>query len=186
MIQYDLVVIGSGVGLSVLGQALNLGWNCALIEDAKMGGTCLTRGCIPSKVLVYPADIIREVEHAKAVGLTFKLEKIDWDLISQRMWSQINENQEIEHSLSQATNLTIYNGTGEFTDKFQIRVKMNKDGHYSEEFKGIRFVIASGARSIIPPIKGIQEVDYITSETFFGEKFPKNPWKSLIDRKSVV
>ncbi|MBD3350618.1 MAG: dihydrolipoamide dehydrogenase, partial [Candidatus Lokiarchaeota archaeon] len=91
MKEYDLIVVGSGVGLTVLGQGLNRGWKCALIEDAKMGGTCLTRGCIPSKVLVHPADLIREAEHAKKIGLDINIENIDWKTISDRVWHQINE-----------------------------------------------------------------------------------------------
>jgi dihydrolipoamide dehydrogenase len=47
-------------------------------------------------------------------------------------------------------------------------------------FKAERFVITSGARTIIPPIEGLEEVGYVTSKTFFGDKFPKQPWKSLI------
>ena len=110
MLEYDLVVVGSGVGLTLISQGLQMGLKCALIEDAKMGGTCLTRGCIPSKVLVYPADIVREAEHAKKLGLDIKIEKINWELISKRMWSQIDESKSIEHGLSQAQNLTIYQG----------------------------------------------------------------------------
>ena len=85
MESYDLVVIGSGAGLNILNTGLNIGLKCALVEDTKLGGTCLTRGCIPSKVLVHPADLIREAQHAKKVGLDFTLNKIDWELISKRM-----------------------------------------------------------------------------------------------------
>ena len=76
---YDIVVIGSGVGLSVLNVGIQMGMKCALVEDTKMGGTCLTRGCIPSKVLVHPADLIRESQHAIKVGIKFNIENIDWD-----------------------------------------------------------------------------------------------------------
>ncbi|MHA2400464.1 MAG: FAD-dependent oxidoreductase [Promethearchaeota archaeon] len=60
---YDFVVIGSGAGLSILNVGLQAGLKCALVEESKLGGTCLTRGCIPSKVLVHPADLIREAQH---------------------------------------------------------------------------------------------------------------------------
>ena len=102
---YDLVVIGSGAGLSVLNVGLQVGMKCALVEDTKLGGTCLTRGCIPSKVLVHPADLIREAQHARKVGVHFNIEKIDWDLISKRMWSQINESKQIEEGLSHVEKL---------------------------------------------------------------------------------
>jgi mycothione reductase len=60
-----------------------------------------------------------------------------------------------------------------------MKVHLNS-GTWSEEFKGKRFVIASGARSFIPPIPGLADTGYITTETFFGDKFPKKPWSSLI------
>ena len=118
MKEYDLVIVGSGVGLSVLNQGLNMGWKVAMVEDAKFGGTYLTRGCIPSKVLVHPADLIREAEHAKKVGLNFKLEKFDWKTISKRMWEQIDESKGIERGLSGVHNLDVYKGIGEFTGEY--------------------------------------------------------------------
>lgn len=176
---YDLVVIGSGAGLNIANFGLNNGLKCALIEEDKMGGTCLTKGCIPSKILVYPADLIREAQHAKKIGLSFNLEKYDWDLISKRMWHQIGESKKMESGLSNIPNLVLYQGTGEFTGEYEMKVT-SKDGKEIGHFKGKKFVIASGARSLIPPIQNLEEVGYITSESFFGEKFPKKPWKSLI------
>lgn len=180
MKEFDLVVIGSGVGLTVLNEGLEQGLKCALVEDGKMGGTCLTRGCIPSKVLIYPADVIRMAEHAKKIGVFLKLEKVDWNLIGQRMWSQINESKDIDKGLSGVPTLTVYKGVGEFTGEYAMRVKLNESGKFSEEFKGKKWVIASGARSLIPPVQGIEDTGYITNETFFGEKFPKKPYDSLI------
>ena len=177
---YDLVVIGSGAGLSVLNVGLQVGMKCALVEDTKLGGTCLTRGCIPSKVLVHPADLIREAQHARKVGIHFNIEKIDWDLISKRMWSQINESEQIEEGLSHVENLKMYRGIGEFIGDYEMEVK-SRDGKESiGRFKGEKFVISSGARSIIPPIEDLEEVGYVTSKSFFGDKFPEQPWKSLI------
>jgi mycothione reductase len=183
MKMYDLVIIGSGVGLTFINPALQMGWKTALVEDTKLGGTCLTRGCIPSKVLIYPADLIRETEHAKSVGLDFKLQKYDWKLIGDRMWSQINESEEIEHGIKQAKSagLDFYKGKAEFTDKYTLHVRLNDTGDFTEEFKAKRIIIAAGCRTAIPPIKGIENVKYVTNETFFGPDFPKEkPWKSMI------
>ncbi len=180
---YDLVIIGSGVGLTFINPALQLGWKTALIEDTKLGGTCLTRGCIPSKVLIYPADLIKTAEHAKSVGLNFKLESFDWNLIGKRMWSQINESEEIEHGIMQAKDmgLDFYKGKAEFTDKYTLHVQLNDTGAFTEEFKAKRIIIAAGCRTAVPPIKGIDKVKYVTNETFFGPDFPKEkPWKSMI------
>ena len=177
---YDIVVIGSGVGLSVLNVGIQRGMKCALVENTKMGGTCLTRGCIPSKVLVHPADLIRESQHAKKVGIKFNVENIDWDLITERMWSQIDESKMMDEGLSTVPNLKVYKGVGEFIGEYEMIVRDTKNGKEIGHFKGERFVIASGARSFIPPIQGIEDIDYVTNKNFFGDKFPKNPWKSLI------
>jgi len=177
---YDLVVIGSGAGLNVLNVGLQMGMKCALVEDTKLGATCLTRGCIPSKVLVHPADLIREAQHASKVGIHFNVQRIDWDLISKRMWSQIDESKQIEEGLLHVPNLTLYKGIGEFTGEYEMRVNSIDGKEILGTIKGERFVIASGARSFIPPIEGLEDVGYITNESFFGEKFPSQPWKSLI------
>ena len=146
-----------------------------------MGGTCLTRGCIPSKVLVHPADLIRESQHAKKVGIKFNIENIDWDLIAERMWSQIDENKMIDKGLINSAESDSYiKGVGEFVGEYEMKVKDNKNGKELGHFKAERFIIASGARSFIPPIQGIKDMDYITNENFFGDRFPKKPWKSLI------
>ena len=179
MKNFDLIVIGSGAGLSLVSQAIARQKKVALIESGKAGGTCLTRGCIPSKVLVYPADIIREAQFAYKVGVNFKVNKIDWALISKRMWNQIDESKGMEESLNQNPMISYYQGVGEFIDDYEMKVRL-ADGSFTENFKGEKIVISSGARSAIPPIKGIEDVGYITNETFFGEKFPKKPWKSLI------
>jgi dihydrolipoamide dehydrogenase len=177
---YDLVVIGSGVGLNVLNTGLQIGMKCALVEYTKMGGTCLTRGCIPSKVLVHPADLIREAQHAKKVGIEFNIENIDWEFISKRMWSQIDESKSIDEGLSTVPNLDVYKGVGEFVGEYEMKVVDTRKNKELGNFKGKRFVLASGARSFIPPIQGIEDIDYITNENFFGESFPKKPWRSLI------
>jgi mycothione reductase len=180
MESYELVVIGSGAGLNLLDIGLRRGIECALVENTKLGATCLTRGCIPSKVLVFPADLIREAQHANKVGVHFNIEKVEWDLIAKRMWSQIDESKEIEKGLSQVPNLTLYKGNGEFSREYEMQVKSIDGKRNLGNFKGEKFVIASGARSLIPPIEGLEETGYITNENFFGEKFPKQPWKSLI------
>jgi len=159
--------------------ALANGLNCAIIEKSKFGGTCLTKGCIPSKMLVYPADLIRESEKADRVGVSFKKPFVDWEKVSKRMWQQINYSEKMETNLKQLKNLQVFNGTAEFTGEKTLRVKQN-DGSYSHEIKGKTIIVAPGSRSFVPPIKNIEQTGYVTSETFFGEKFPKKLWDSVI------
>ncbi len=179
MKKFDIIVIGSGAGLMVTEAAIMKGMKCAIIEKSKFGGTCLTKGCIPSKMLVYPADLIRESEKSERVGVCFNKPRIDWDKISKRLWNQIDHNIHMEEGLKKVENLDVYNGTAEFTGKDTLRIKL-ADGSYSEEIQSELIVIAVGARSFIPPIKDLEQTGYVTSETFFGEKYPKKPWKSLV------
>lgn len=178
MKKFDLAVVGSGAGLVVLEAAMEAGVRCAIVEQAKFGGTCLNKGCIPTKMLAYPADLLREIEHAKKTGVTISSPGVDWETLSGRMWKQIGVNRLVENELREAENVTVFKGTGAFTGPRTMMVT-GPDGE-TEEFEAEKFVIAAGARSLVPPIRGIEEAGYVVSETFFGEKFPKTPWKSLI------
>ncbi len=179
MKKFDIAVIGGGSGLMVIDAALNKKMKCAIIEKAKFGGTCLTRGCIPSKMLVYPADLIRETQKSSRIGLDFSPPAINWDTVANRMWRQISYSSKIKEGLNQSEGLTVYTGIGEFTSSKTMRVS-SEAGNEIEEFEADRFIIAAGARSFVPNIEGLNDVGYVTSETFFGDKFPANPWKSLI------
>jgi len=179
MKKYDLAIIGSGSGLMVMEAALNLGLTCAIVEKSKFGGTCLTKGCIPSKMLVYPADLMREAQEAGRIGLTFQPPDTDWGRVAHRMWKQIGNSDTIRESLLATNGLAVYQGTGSFTGEHTMQV-MYDDGTPAEEFEADRFIIAAGARSFVPPVPRLSEAGYITSETFFGERFPDKPWKSLI------
>lgn len=179
MKKFDVVIVGSGAGLMVVEAALQSGKACALIEQAKFGGTCLTKGCIPSKMLVYPADVIREAEKARRIGLGFDSPRVDWEQISARLWKQIDFSKELEKNFKQLDGLTVYNGVAEFTGKKSLQVR-SPGGNYSEEFEGEIIVLAAGARSFVPPIQNLEQTGYLTSESFFGEKYPKKPWDSLL------
>jgi dihydrolipoamide dehydrogenase len=179
MKKYNLVVVGSGAGLMVLEAALQQGLKCAIVEKSKFGGTCLTKGCIPSKMLVYPADLIREAQEASRIGLTFQPPEADWAKVSERMWGQIGHSEGIKKSLKKVPDLDVYEGTAEFTGEKRMRV-VYEGGAASEEFASDGFILAAGARSFVPPVEGLEQAGYVTSESFFGDKFPEKPWKSLI------
>ena len=177
MEHFDMAIVGSGAGLMVMEAALNKGLRCAIIEKDKIGGTCLTKGCIPSKMLVYPADFIREVQQADRFGIKTAPPELDWEVISRRMWKQIDFNKTIENNLHSLPNLTVYKGSATFIDENRMSVTM-ADGTI-EMFSADKFILAPGARSFVPDIPGLREAGYVTSESFFGNKFPQKPWKSL-------
>jgi dihydrolipoamide dehydrogenase len=155
MKEYDLIVVGSGAGMIIVSRGVRAGMKVALVDHGPMGGTCLNNGCIPSKVLIYPADVIRTLEAARAVGVEAKIEKIDFDLIMKRMHSIVDEGRRgMERSAEGAENLDWYRGWGEFVGDLEIKVD-------EETITAPKIFIASGARALVPPIPGLVEAGFL-------------------------
>ena len=124
-------------------------------------------------MLVYPADLIREAEEGEKIGIDFSKPEVDWNKVSKRVWDQIDLNIRVEARLSKIPNLDVYKGVGEFSGPHTMKVK-NSEGEYIAEFEADNFVIAAGAHSFVPPIEGLKEAGYLTSESFFGDKYLRN------------
>lgn len=80
MKQYDAIVIGSGSGMNIVQEALSHGMKVALIDRGPLGGTCMNLGCIPSKMLIYPADRITEIQEAGKLGVQAQVKYVDFGL----------------------------------------------------------------------------------------------------------
>ena len=161
-------------------EAIRHGKKCALIEMGKFGGTCLTRGCIPTKVMVSVADFIRQAKHVEKIGLKIHDIDVDFDLIKQRVEKKINvESNEVYEYYANQKNVDVYKATAKFVSNKEIKIIYNDKSKGEEIITGQIIVIGAGARTKIPKIEGMEEVEYITSETFFGDKFPKKLYKSL-------
>ena len=92
--------------MNVVDPALERGLKVAIVEEGPLGGTCLNRGCIPSKVLVHAADVIREAQEAAKVGVHLRLDKVDYPLIKKRMWDIVLDGRlEMEQGVSRVKGL---------------------------------------------------------------------------------
>ncbi len=160
MKSYDVIVIGSGAGAIISDEAAAQGLKVALIDKGPLvGGTCLNWGCIPSKMLIYTADRIVEIEEAKKLGIEAEIKNIDFHSIMERMRKSRQESQvHIRQGLKESENLDFYEGEGYFVGEYLLEVN-------EEKLKGERIFIASGSRPFIPPIKGSENVDYLTNES---------------------
>ncbi|MGL5207285.1 MAG: dihydrolipoyl dehydrogenase family protein [Acidaminococcaceae bacterium] len=179
MRKYDVIIIGTGAGNIVLDAALKQGLQCAVIEKGKFGGTCLNRGCIPTKVLATAADYVREIKDLPKIGVDVGPAKMNWAMISKRVWEKIDENKAVLRHYQKYANLAIYQGSAFFTADKVLQVKLH-DGNMSEEITADKIIINVGARTNLPEIAGREEAGYICSETLFGDKYPAAPYKSLI------
>lgn len=161
---YDVIVIGSGSGGEIVDAAVSHGMTVAWADKGPLGGTCLNVGCIPSKILIHPADRIMEILEAKKLGITAEIKNIDFQMIMQRVQRPIQESHvAIEHGISHAENLDYYKDVGYFIKDYTLRVS-------GKDIKGEKIFLGSGARPLIPPIKGLDAVPYLTNENVFTLK----------------
>jgi mycothione reductase len=160
MNEYDVIVIGSGAGMLIVEGALSQDLNVALVDKGPLGGTCLNLGCIPSKILIYPADRIVEIQEAEKLGIAAQITRIDFTAIMDRMRSTVQDGQNhMRHGITHTQNLDFYEAEAHFTDEYTLDVQGKKS------IKGERIFIASGARPAIPPVKGLETAEYLTNET---------------------
>jgi dihydrolipoamide dehydrogenase len=164
--KYDLIVIGSGAGMNVAANAAAQDMKVAVVDRGPLGGTCLNRGCIPSKVMLYVADVIRMIEGAEAIGVHAVVKNIDYGHIMKRVWQIVLEGRhEMEQGVKHAPQIDFYNGDGAFISDHKVKVGRHR-------IAADKIVIASGARPAIPPIQGIEETGYLTSATLFDLQEP--------------
>ncbi|MEM2127064.1 MAG: FAD-dependent oxidoreductase [Candidatus Bathyarchaeia archaeon] len=81
---FNVLVIGSGSGMHIVERALSEGVKVALVEMGPLGGTCLNRGCIPSKILTYTADVINLIRNSERLGVKARIERVDFPYIMKR------------------------------------------------------------------------------------------------------
>jgi dihydrolipoamide dehydrogenase len=156
---YDAIVIGSGCGLNIVEEALSHGLKVALVDKGPPGGTCPNLGCIPSKILIFAADRITEIQESGKLGITAAIKHVDFQAIMERMRASVRKGQEeIRHSLARVPKLDYFEGEGHFTDAYTLEVS-------GESIRGEKIFIAAGSRPLIPPFKGIDTVDYLTNES---------------------
>jgi mycothione reductase len=164
MKEYDVIVVGSGAGMLIVESALLQGLTVALVDTGPLGGTCLNVGCIPSKMLIYPADRVVEIQEAATLGIYTEITAIDCDAILERMRRTVKEGRDqMRSGIERTEDLDFYEAEGHFTDDYTMEVA-------GEQLKGQKIFIVSGARPSIPPVKGLDEIEYLTNETVLGLK----------------
>src|SRR6266498_3908177 len=186
---YNVIVIGAGTaGLVTAAGTAGLGGRVALIERDLMGGDCLNFGCVPSKALISSARLIQQIRDAEKWGLDrqepqFAFEKIFDRMRACRAKIAPNDSQERFESLG----VDVFRGEARFVSPHEVEIydppsPQSSQSHAQSRSRGGReapgegrrlraknFVIATGSRSVIPKIEGIDTVTYFTNETIFDE-----------------
>ena len=161
MQEFDLIVIGSGSGLDVANAAAQSGLKVAIIEKGRVGGTCLNRGCIPSKLLIHSADVVETIKNAGLFGINVNGFAVDFEKIVSRVIEIIDtESDGIRNAFSQVENPKLFSSECKFVDEKTIAVG---DGG-GKTLKAENILIASGTRPFIPKISGLEGSGFITSD----------------------
>jgi len=161
MKEYDLIAIGTGSAMPVVNGMIseNPAVKIAVIDKDEPGGICLTKGCIPSKLLIYPADLVRIVETTAKFGIEVQVKRIDFKGIMDRMRANISkEINAIRSGLEEDANIDYYHEVAEFVAPYTLKVGINV-------VKAPIILLTTGSKPIVPAIKGLAEVNYHTSDT---------------------
>ena len=194
--QYDLIVIGAGPGGYVAAiKAAKLGMNTALIEKSEIGGTCLNRGCIPTKTLMHSASLYREATKFKEAGISYEGLCLDYHKILSHKDEVVAKNRQGIKGLLGANGVTLLQGTATLLGTSHSTVAEDSEGMQARNserkerqgfhrisvttlegdkviYEADKVLIATGSVPVIPGIEGTDLTDVITSnELLTGSKF---------------
>jgi mycothione reductase len=170
MKKYDVIVIGSGGGAKITSPAAHRGLKVACVEKDALGGTCLNRGCIPSKMMIHPADVAMTIKEAGRFDIHLNPQfNVDFAKLVTRISNTVDmDSQSIAAGYERNPNIDFYHTTARFVSNKVISVG-------SEQLTADKIFIAVGARPYIPPVPGLEGTPFMTStEALRNTKLPKS------------
>ena len=171
---FDLVVLGAGSGgLAAAKRAASYGARVAIVEGDRVGGTCVIRGCVPKKLLVYGAQARHQLADAPAYGLKFGSIQSDVPELLRRVRSEVDRLNTLHLGFLEKAGVKLISGWGRFTGPHNIGVSHQRGGAISEEVIASRFLVAVGGRPARPQIPGIEKT-WVSDDMFELEDVPSS------------
>jgi dihydrolipoamide dehydrogenase len=162
---HDLLVLGGGSGLTAAYHAEADGKDVGLVEPGPLGGTCVNRGCIPTKTLIESADLARAIDDAEAFDVHVDEVTVDVPVLLERMRSMREDNVAGSDGwIEDSDHITLYRDRARFVDDRTVELADS-----GETLAASHVFVATGARPSIPPIEGIEEVDVLTNRKILDE-----------------
>ncbi len=165
MTHYDLIIIGAGSGNTFLSDEFSH-LSIAIVQDGPFGGTCLNVGCIPTKMYAHTAEVARTPAEASKFGVHETLDSVDWPAIRDRIFTRIDqaalEGLAYRQTHPDNENVTVIKGRAKLTGPKTMDVETVEE---TLELSCDLLVIANGGRPSVPPIDGLDDVDFFTSDT---------------------
>jgi dihydrolipoamide dehydrogenase len=168
---YDIAIIGAGPGGYVSAiYAAKKKAKVALIEKDALGGTCLNRGCIPTKALIHSAGLLKELKGTKKFGISADNVTFDWKAIQNNTKRTVKGLTSGVQSLLKANGVTVFNGFAKLSDKNTINISNETE---EKTITAENIIIATGSTPTIIPVPGHDLDNVITSdEALFLDKLP--------------
>ncbi|MDJ1432979.1 dihydrolipoyl dehydrogenase [Halostagnicola sp. A-GB9-2] len=167
---YDVLVLGGGSGSQVATAAADDGLEAAVLEPGPLGGACITRGCIPSKALIHRAELLEEIRRADRFGIDAEVTDVTYgeitDAIRETVFGKADRQRQ---SLEANEHVTLYESAGRFVDDRTVELvdpEREESGADAEgrRIRGENVIIAVGSRPTEPPIDGLEDLEYLTSD----------------------
>ncbi|MBQ7029294.1 MAG: dihydrolipoyl dehydrogenase [Thermoguttaceae bacterium] len=166
--RYDVAILGAGPGGYVCAlDCARLGLKTALIEARELGGTCLNRGCIPTKTLLHSAEVYREALEAAKFGVSATDVSFDYSVANARREKVVSQSRLGIKNLEKAAGVDVLFGRGVLTSATTIRVEPTASSAADAEpfeIEAAKIVVATGANPSRPPIPGLDSPEVWTSD----------------------
>ena len=167
---FDLIVLGAGSGgLAAAKRAASYGASVAIVEGDRVGGTCVIRGCVPKKLLVYGSAYRHLLADAASYGWQLDGFRPDASVLLANVRREVDRLNELHISLLEKAGVTLVRGWGRFADPHHIEVVNGSST--SRRLKGDRILIAAGGRPHRPVFPGA-ELGWVSDDMFLQERFP--------------
>lgn len=168
MDSYDLIVVGAGPGGYVAAiRAAQLGQKVAIVEKTNAGGTCLNVGCIPSKTLLEHGTKAHDIRKANDWGIETQGIKVNFSKLVQRKQHIVSTLTGGVKQLLKKNKVTFIKGEATVTKDLEVKVS-------NQSYQAKDIILATGSKPFIPPIEGLNDIKYETTDTFFDiETLPK-------------
>jgi glutathione reductase (NADPH) len=167
---FDLFVIGAGSGgIATARRAAQYGAKVGIVENDRLGGTCVNRGCVPKKLMVYASHFSAAFEESGGYGWTVGESSFDWHKMITGVNNEVTRLNGIYQRMLDNSDVKLYEGTGRFVDSHTIEIGEKK-------VTAEKILIAVGGRPVKPNISGIEHA--ITSREIFH--LPEQPKRMVI------
>ena len=170
---FDLIVIGAGSGgLAAAKRAASYGARVAIIEGDKVGGTCVIRGCVPKKLLVYGSLYGQLIQKSKSFGIKLKEVKMDSGILLENVRNEVDRLNKLHTKFLNEAGIEIFQGWGSFTGPNSILIQHSDSKEQHRELIGKNILIAVGGLPIRPNIKG-SSLGWLSDDMFLQKSYPQ-------------